>query len=212
MSKFKLPEGIYGITAEKFSKGRSNIQAAREMIDGGVSVLQYREKDNKTPREKLAECREIRKMTRDAEVFFIVNDFPDIALLSQADGLHVGQDDLPISELRKLVADMPIGLSTHSPEQARAAIRDGADYIGVGPLFATQTKDNVCAPVGLDYLDFVVNELDISFVAIGGIKERTIAEVAQRGAKTISLVTEIVGAEDITAVARSLRGKMREYI
>jgi thiamine-phosphate pyrophosphorylase len=204
-----LPAGIYGITAERFSSGRSNLEVVREMIRGGVSIVQYREKHaRKSIREIYGECLEIRRMTRDAGVLFIVNDFVDIALLVHADGVHVGQDDLPVTEVRKLVGEKLIGLSTHSPAQAREAIGLGADYIGVGPLFETHTKDNVCAPVGLDYLAYAVEKVPLPFVAIGGIKENNLARVRDLGARTVCLVTDIVGAPDIAAKVRRLRAIM----
>lgn len=144
-------------------------------------------------------------MTARSGVTFIVNDHVDLALMVGADGVHLGQDDLPPAKVRELVGDeMIIGLSTHSPAQAGAAVRSGADYIGVGPIFATRTKEDVCAPVGLEYLDFVVKNIDLPFVAIGGIKEHNIAEVRKRGARCIAMVTEIVGAGDIAARVRSL--------
>jgi len=210
--KSALPQGIYGITAEKFSRGRSNIEAVRAMIAGGCAVIQYREKrPGKTFAAMLAECRVIRQLTKEAGVLFIVNDYPGLAMMVDADGVHVGQDDFPPSAVRELIGpDKIIGLSTHSPEQERAARQSGADYIGVGPIFATNTKDDVCAPVGFSYLDYVVKNSPLPFVAIGGIKESNIGEVLAHGAKTICLVTEIVGSEDIVATVRRLRGMWGE--
>ena len=206
MQKKCLPAGIYCITAEEFSRGRKNIEVVREMIRGGASVIQYREKENKTIREKYLECLEIRKMTRDAGVLFLVNDAIDIAILTEADGVHAGQDDLPLTEIRKLIGpDFIIGLSTHSPQQAQQAMKDGADYIGIGPIFKTVTKKNVCEPVGLEYLDYTVQNIRLPFVAIGGIKSNNIKEVIRRGAKTVSLVTEITEAGDIAGMVRKLR-------
>ncbi len=200
-----LEADIYGITAEEYSRGRSNIEVVSQMIDAGIKVIQYREKD-KSMRQKYEECLKIRDMTREVGVTFIVNDHPDLALLVGADGVHLGQDDLPPERVRELVGDgMIIGLSTHSPAQAEAAVKSGVDYIGVGPIFATKTKKDVCEPVGLEYLDYVVQNIKLPFVAIGGIKEHNIAEVSRRGARCIALVTEIVGAEDIGAKVRSLR-------
>ena len=196
---------IYGITAEEHSLGRNNIEVVEQMLAGGVRVIQYREKDKKA-REKYLECMKIREMTREAGAVFIVNDDVDIAILVCADGVHVGQDDLPPEEVRRLVGEqMVIGLSTHSPEQARAALAGGVDYIGVGPIFATRTKKDVCDPVGLGYLEYVVRNIKIPAVAIGGIKEHNIGEVARRGACCIALVTEIVGAADIPAKVEALR-------
>ncbi|MCL1981345.1 MAG: thiamine phosphate synthase [Proteobacteria bacterium] len=206
-AKPAFPTGIYGITAEKFSAGRTNIEVVREMITGGIRLIQYREKrPAKSFAEMLAECQAIRALTREAGVLFIVNDYPDLALLVDADGVHVGQDDFPVAEVRRLIGpDKLIGLSTHEPAQAAAAVTAGADYIGVGPIFSTQTKDDVCAPVGLEYLDQVVRTCPLPFVAIGGIKEHNLDEVVARGAATVCLVTEIVGAVDIAAAVRRLQ-------
>ena len=193
-----FPEGIYGILGEKFSLGRTNIQVARQMVEAGIDILQYREKlTDKSRRHIYDECLEIRKITADAGVLFIVNDFADVALMVGADGVHQGQDDLPIKALRKIAPNLMLGCSTHSPEQARKAIEDGADYLGVGPIFTTQTKEDVCDAVGFEYLEYVVATHDVPFVAIGGIKRDNLPEVVSRGAKTVCLVTEIISAEDI---------------
>lgn len=203
---------LYCLTSFEHSRGRSNLEIVAAMLAAGVRLVQYREKDAKAG-HMLEECRAIREMTRPgpdrAGATFIVNDFVDIALLVDADGVHVGQEDLPVPEVRKLLGpDKIIGVSTHSPEQAVQAVRDGADYIGVGPIYATKTKRDVCDPVGCEYLDWVVHNLTIPFVAIGGIKQATIADVTRRGADTAALVTEIVGAEDVGAMVRELRREM----
>ena len=204
MEKNIPASGLYCITGEAFSKGRTNVQVVREMIGAGVKIIQYREKE-KAAWDKYRECREIRKMTEEAGVTFIVNDDVDIALMVEADGVHIGQDDLPIEEVRKLVGgDMIIGLSTHKPEHARDALAKGADYIGVGPIFRTFTKRDVCEPVGLGYLDYVVANCALPFVAIGGIKEQNIGEVAAHGARLICAVTEILEADDIQGKIRAL--------
>ncbi len=207
----KLPTGLYGITAEKFSAGRTNIQVVEQMIQGGIKVIQYREKrPAKSYNTILEECRQIRALTRAAGVTFIVNDYVDVALLVDADGIHVGQDDLPVGEVKKLLGrDKIVGLSTHSPEEAEEAVRAGADYIGVGPIFATKTKEDVCDPVGFTYLDWVVENISLPFVAIGGIKLHNIDQLVQRGVKNICLVTEIVGATDIVARVHELHTALR---
>lgn len=201
-----LAADIYGITAERFSLGRTNVQTVGLMLESGIKVIQYRQKE-KTARKMYEECIAIRQLTRQAGATFIVNDFIDLALLVEADGVHIGQDDLPPDKVRQLIGeDMLIGLSTHSPEQAQAAVDSGVvDYIGVGPLFATQTKVDVTAPVGLEYLSYVAKNIPLPFVAIGGIKEHNLLEVRRTGAKTICLVTEIVGAADLLARVKSLQ-------
>lgn len=205
----KLNTDLYCITAEEHSRGRDNVQVVKSMINAGITIIQYREKE-KTQKQKYHECLKIREITKQAGVTFIVNDDIDIAMLVEADGVHIGQDDLPIEKVRELVGEeMIIGLSTHSPEQAVDAVTRGADYIGVGPLFRTFTKKDVCEPVGLEYLDYVVSNIDIPFVAIGGIKEHNICEVVLRGAKCVALVTDIVGAESIEEKIENLRQRMK---
>ncbi|WP_425061262.1 Thiamine-phosphate synthase [Sporomusa carbonis] len=201
-----LTTDLYGLTAEEYSLGRSNAEVVELMIAAGIKVIQYREKDKKA-RQMYEECLTIRELTNKAGVTFIINDHVDLAMLVEADGVHIGQDDLPPEKVRKLIGDnMILGLSTHSPEQAKAAVASGVvDYIGVGPIFATRTKKDVCDPVGLEYLEYIVKNHDIPFVAIGGIKEHNIHEVKQRGAKIVALVTDIVGAVDIQAKVRSIR-------
>ena len=204
-NKRTLPAGLYALTSELHSQGRSNIEVASEILACGVPILQYREKSKKV-RQMYEECQVLRTMTQQYGALFIINDHLDLALAVGADGVHIGQDDLPLSKVREIVGpDLLIGVSTHSPEQANAAVSGGADYIGVGPLFATKTKIDVCQPVGLDYLEYIVKNLAIPFVAIGGIKENNLAEVIKAGARTVALVTEIVGDPDIASKIKRLQ-------
>lgn len=201
---------IYALTDARLSLGRPLADVAQALLDAGVRILQYREKKLKAG-QMLEECRMLRRLTSEAEACFIVNDHIDIAMLVEADGVHIGQEDLPVPEVRRLVGpDMIIGLSTHTPEQARAAAAAGADYIGVGPVFATRTKEDVVAPVGFAYLDWVAANIKLPFVAIGGIKAHNIGEVARHGARCCALVSELVGAPDIrervAVVRRAMRG------
>lgn len=197
---------LYAITASQFSLGRSNVEVVRQLLAADVKIIQYREKEL-SMRRKYQECGEIRKMTIAAKACLIVNDDVDLALAIEADGVHIGQDDLPPDVVRKLVgAKMLIGLSTHSPKQMQEAVQDGiTDYLGVGPLFQTFTKKDVMPPVGLGYLDYAAENCRLPFVAIGGIKEQNVGEVVQHGAKCICLVTEIVGAQNIEEKVRSIR-------
>lgn len=200
-----LNTDIYCLTAEEHSRGRDNIKVVEAMLEAGIKLIQYREKD-KSMLEKYRQCIKLRELTADAGAAFIVNDHIDLAKSVCADGIHLGQDDMPAVAARELIGDsMILGISTHSPEQAVKAVRDGADYIGVGPIYRTFTKKDVCNPVGLEYLDYVVKNVRIPFVAIGGIKLHNLRQVKGQGAKCIALVTEIVGAENIKGTIESIR-------
>lgn len=200
---------IYALTDDELSLGRPVLEVAAALLDSGIKILQYREKDKKAG-QMLKDCLALRHLTREAGACFIVNDHIDIAILCEADGVHVGQDDLPVEAVRRLVGpDMIIGQSTHSPEQARAAVAAGADYIGVGPIYPTKTKKDVCAAVTLDYLDWVVANITLPFVAIGGIKRHNVADVVAHGARCCALVSELVGAPDIAARVDEVRKAMK---
>ncbi len=208
----RFPEtDLYCLTASEYSLGRTNLDVVKQMLEAGVKLIQYREKEF-SKLQKYHECLTIRDLCSQYQACFIVNDDPDVALAVEADGLHLGQDDLPVEVARKIVGDkMLIGLSTHSPQQAEAAVKVGvADYVGVGPIYQTFTKKNVVAPVSLAYLDYVVRNHRIPFVAIGGIKQNNVADVVRHGATCVAMVTEIVGATDIGAKIRAIRQVMAE--
>ena len=135
MREFRL----YAITGEQFHPGRELATVMEEAILGGVDIIQLRDK-NSSKRELLRKAQVLRELTRKHQVPFIVNDHIDIALAVDADGIHLGQDDLPLHEARKLVGNKIIGISTHAIEEARRAEAEGADYIGVGPVFPTKAK------------------------------------------------------------------------
>ena len=203
-----IPEGIYGITGDNFAHGKSNLECVKAMIEGGIKIIQYRDK-TKSIKEKVKEAREIKELCKRNGVVFIVNDHVDIAILVDADGVHIGQDDMDPSDVRKLIGDNKIiGLSTHSEEQGmKAYLNPDVDYIGVGPIFPTTTKDT--APVGLGYLEYAVKNLHLPFTAIGGIKEHNLHEIISRGAKNVCLVSDIVGADNITEKVKELQKLMK---
>lgn len=206
-----LSSGLYCITDEPHSLGRNNVEVARMMLEGGARVIQYREKD-KTGIQKYRDCVAIRDSMTACDAVFIVNDDADIAIAVGADGVHIGQDDMPIEAVRDVAGEgMIIGLSTHSPDQAADAERRGADYIGAGPLFRTFTKKNVCDPVGLGYLEFAVRAVSIPVVAIGGIKEDNLGIVLSHGARTVCMVTAITSSCDIPQTVSSLSELIRSY-
>lgn len=189
---------IYGITAEAMSNGRDNMTVVKAMLEAGIKFIQYREKE-KTGLARYEECLKLKKLVHEYNAAFIIDDFVDLAIAVDADGVHIGQDDLPVPAVRKLLGpDKIIGLSTHSPEQLEKAneIADLIDYIGCGPVYATNTK-KTAVPVGLEYVKYATEHAKMPFVAIGGIKEHNIHEVYNAGATTIAVVSDITSADDI---------------
>ena len=202
---------IYTITAEAMSNGRDNIEVVGQMLKADIKFIQYREK-TKPALDRYNECLKLRQMTRDNGAIFIIDDFIDLAMAVDADGVHIGQTDLPAQVVRQLIGnDKIIGLSTHSEEQLQKAnmLGDIIDYIGVGPVYATQTKKNA-VPVGFSYVEYATKNSKHPFVAIGGIKEHNICDVAAHGAKTFAIVSEIVGADDIVGKINSIKNTLQK--
>ena len=170
-------------------------------LAGGVDVVQLRDKDASD--DELVEAgRRFRRLTREAGALLVVNDRPDLAVACDADGVHVGQDDLPVAAARAIVGpERLVGLSTHSPEQIRAAA--GADYLGVGPVFATPTKPGR-EPVGLELVREAARSAMVPWFAIGGIDLETVAQVLAAGATRIAVVRAIADAPDPRAAAAAL--------
>lgn len=206
-SRAFIPEGIYGITCEEAAGGLSNPECVRQMIDGGIKIIQYRDK-KKEMDKKLKEAEVISALCKKNKVVFIVNDHVDIAFAVDADGVHLGQNDFSIAFARSMLKkNKIIGKSTHSPEQAKKAVSEGADYIGVGPIFKTPTKDR--APVTLSYLEYAIKNIKIPFVVIGGINEKNINEILKYNVKRIAIVRGIVGALNIRDKIKILQSKIR---
>lgn len=173
--------GAYVITS------RDHAILALNACRGGARVIQYRDKMSSRG-EMLKIARQIRRISRDHGTLFIVNDYIDIALMAQADGVHLGQDDIPIESARKLLPPgMIVGISTHSLEQAMAAQKGGADYIGVGPVFATPTKKDY-TPVGIDLVKDVLGSSEIPVVAIGGLNLDNITQLKKLGIRNAAMV------------------------
>ncbi len=184
------------------------LEAAAEAIAGGADCLQLREKAMDGG-ELLARARMLVALCRKHDVLCIINDRPDIAILSDADGVHVGQEDLPAREVRHLIGDdRLVGVSTHAMAQARAALADGADYIGVGPVFYSATKPRDILP-GLAYATQAAKEMTIPTVAIGGINARNIDEVAASGVSAAAVTASVANADDPRAAAMELKKRMQ---
>jgi len=171
-------------------------ETARKLIEAGVEVLQYRAK--KVPaKEMLASSRELAEAARAGGARFFVNDRPDVAFLAEADGVHVGQDDLGVEEARGVVGpDAWVGLSTHNIEQFEKALRSSADYIALGPIFATSSKASPDPVVGLGLLRRARRLTGRPIVAIGGITLERAAEVIEAGADSVAVIRDVLRAEN----------------
>ncbi|RXZ84829.1 thiamine phosphate synthase [Paenibacillaceae bacterium] len=198
---------LYAITGEQFHPGRDLIAVMKEAIEGGVDIIQLRDKTS-SKAEVLRKAQLLRELTLRYGVTFIVNDHIDVAMEVDADGIHLGQTDLPLAEARQIVGDKIIGISTHALQEAVLAQRQGADYIGVGPVFPTKTKEDVVDPVTVDYVREVAATIRIPFVAIGGIKLHNVDEVIRAGATRICAVSEIVGSSDVVGTCQAFLRKL----
>ena len=177
----------------------------RAALTAGIDVVQVREK-SMTDRQLLAHARRVRDWTADSNCLLIINDRPDIAALVGADGVHVGQDELPVAEARRIVGpDKLVGVSTHSLDQARAAVLDGADYIGIGPVFPTATKQfSRQEMAGLEYVAQATSEIALPGFCIGGIGPGNLQRVLAAGGRRIAVSGAICSAEDPAAVTADL--------
>lgn len=204
---------LYVITCPPVNGPEGYEAMVRAACEGGADVLQFRDKLI-TGRDRYAVAARLKKICQDAGTLFIVNDALEVALTVKADGVHLGQDDLPVTEAKQLVGkmgvkDFLVGCSTHSLEQAREAQRQGADYIGIGPVFATPTKPTY-NPVGLELVRTVTAEVKVPHVAIGGIDGTNVQHVLAAGAERVAIVRAVCGQPDIAAAARHMKKSIQE--
>lgn len=194
---------LYVVITEALCAGRAAIQVLEMTLAAGVGLVQLREKD--LPGRLLFErALQFRRQAREAGALLIINDRLDIALAAGADGVHLGQDDLPVSAARRIAPDLIIGASTHSLEEALAAQEAGASYVNLGPIFPTQTKETA-TPLGPQMLDEIAPRLHIPWTTMGGITAANIDQVVSRGARHPAVITAVTATPDITAAARELR-------
>ena len=201
---------VYPVTCEELSGGRSNLEVLEAVIEGGANIIQLREKEySKKDLYNLA--LKFREITTRAGVLLIINDHVDIALSVEADGVHLGQDDLPVPVARQLAPELVIGASTHSLEQALQAEENGADYVNIGPIFITKTKEGVESSLGPAAIARISPQIRVPFTVMGGINEENIDQVLAEGARRVAMVTTITRAADIAATVRSLKKKINEF-
>lgn len=202
----RLPR-LYAIV-DPLDTGTSPVALAEALLAGGARCLQLRWKPA-TPREVLDAARAIRPLAHAAGALFLVNDRPDLAVLAGADGVHLGQDDLPLAAARRVLGPGRIvGLSTHDPEQARRAAEAGADYVAVGPVYATSSKVNALAPRGLDLVRAARAVVPGALVAIGSIDAATAPDVLAAGADAVAMIGALVRAPDPAAAVRGVLARL----
>jgi len=200
---------LYPVLTGEFTAGREVLDVLKAIGKGGAKIVQLREKDL-TKRELLKLAVLFRKICSAYGMLMIVDDHIDVALACGADGVHLGQDDLPIAPARIMAPELIIGQSTHSIAQAVAAQDAGADYINLGPIFPTSTKNVAVEPLGTEIIAKAAPLLDIPFTVMGGIKERHLHELISLGATKIAMVTEVTQANDVEAKVRDLRDYWRK--
>ena len=208
MASLKANWTLHVITDRHLSGGRDQVDIVRQAVQGGATVVQLRDKDGPT-RDMVALGRALRRLTRELGVVFLVNDRVDVALALDADGAHVGQDDLPADLARALLGSQRLlGVSAATPDEARAAQAAGADYVGTGTVYPTGTKADAGAPVGLARLADVARAVTIPVVAIGGIGPGRAGPCIAHGAAGVAVISAIVAQPDPAAAARQLRQEM----
>ena len=195
---------LHVLTDRAWSRGRDTLSVASAALAGGATVIQLRDKTAST-RQLIEEGLALRALTRQRNALLIVNDRIDVALAVDADGAHVGQDDMPAVLARKLLGpERILGVSASDAREAQDAVAAGADYLGVGPIYPTRGKADAGPPTGLALLSELAERYPIPLVAIGGISAANAQQVIRAGAHGIAVITAVVNAEDIGAAAREL--------
>ena len=195
---------LYPVVSSEFCNGRSVCDIVADIAAAGAKIVQIREKN-------LSDCamfelvRNCKKITDNYPMLLIIDDRVDIAIAAGADGVHLGQDDFPLSEARKLAPEMILGSSTHNAEEIIKAIADGCTYLNIGPMYPTQTKSVPCGALGLEKIEELKNLVPCPFSVMGGIKEHHLPLLVSKGFKHIAMVTEITQAADVKAKVERLR-------
>jgi thiamine-phosphate pyrophosphorylase len=199
---------LYPVTCERLSAGRSDLEVLDAVIRGGGRIIQLREKDcGKGDLYRLA--LKFREITAQAGILLIINDHVDIALAVEADGVHLGREDLPVAAARRLAPELLIGASSHCLEEALEAQREGADYINIGPIFPTRTKEVTCF-LGPAAIPAIAPHLKVPYTVMGGINDANISQVITAGARRVAVVTAVTQAEDMAEAVASLRERVQK--
>ena len=194
---------LYVVITGAFCAGRPALDILDQTLAAGVKLVQMREKEM-SGRALYQLAREFRRRTEAAGALLIIDDRLGLALASDADGVHLGQEDLPLKAARRIAPELIIGASTHALEEALAAQDEGASYVNIGPIFATQTKPGVI-PLGVEAIDRIAPRLKIPWTTMGGITRENISQVVARGAKHPAVMSAVTAAADPRAAAMELR-------
>ena len=210
MNKQNIDYSLYLVTDRELARGRSTVEVVKAAVSGGVTCIQLREKDCSTL-EFIEQARAIKNFLEEREVPLIINDRLDVALAVGADGVHLGQSDMPLEVAQKIAGpSMLIGISAESVQDAVEAENGGADYLGVSPIYATPTKTDTAPPLGIQGLREIKNRVKIPLVGIGGLNNSNAAEVIRNGADGVAVVSAIVAAEDPETAAMNLKQIINE--
>lgn len=202
---------LYAVTDRHWLNGRTLVDVVKESLDGGVTMIQLREK-SLDEGKFLEEAKELQALCRERHVPFIVNDNVDIAKAMDADGVHVGQDDMAVLDARaKLGPDKLIGVSAHTVEEALLAEKQGADYLGVGAVFPTSSKSDV-GEMSYETLKAICKAVSIPVVAIGGISGENVGKLAGSGICGVAVISAIYAAKDVKAAAADLKTTVEEML
>jgi thiamine-phosphate pyrophosphorylase len=207
----KLKEiDIYPVACQELSEGRTDLEVLAAVLAGGAKIIQLREK--RWSKKDLYDLAiEFRKLTRSFDALLIINDHVDVALASGADGVHLGQEDLPVGAARKLAPELIIGASSHSLKEALKAQKDGADYVNMGPIFPTKTKAGADRFLGPEAIVEIGPQLTVPFTTMGGITQDNIHRVLKAGARRVAMITGITQAMNITERVQQLREIIGNY-
>lgn len=201
---------LYPVISSEFCNGRSVCDILGAIAEAGAKIVQIREKN-------LSDCamfelvQNCKKITDRCQMLLIVDDRLDIAMAAGADGVHLGQEDLPLREARKLAPEMFFGVSTHNQEEIEKALADKCSYLNIGPMFPTRTKSVPCGALGLEKIEELKTLVTCPFSVMGGIKEHHLVLLCSKGFKHIAMVTEITQAPDVKEKVRQLRQTMKDY-
>jgi thiamine-phosphate pyrophosphorylase len=210
MKTRNLDYSLYLVTDRGLARGRTTLEIVSAAVDGGASVVQLREKDCST-RDFIEQALAIKEFLKDRAVPLIINDRVDVAQAVKADGVHLGQTDMPLETAKRILGDsMIIGISAESLQDAIDAEKGGADYLGVSPIYATPTKTDTAPPLGLEGLREIRKAVKLPLVGIGGLTRENSGDVIRNGANGVAVVSAIVAADDPEAAAKVLRHVIEE--